>query len=335
MPEVSRRVLVTGGAGFIGSHLTAALLQHGHQVTVLDNLSTGLRENVPVDVRFVLADAADYDAIAAAFDPRPDVVMHVAGQASNIKSFHDPGGDVRVNVTGTINVVRRAVESGVPRLLYASSMMVYGRAERIPTPETEPCLPTSYYGISKYAAERFVHATALRPDLSAPLHVTSFRMFNVYGEGQSVTNPYQGVLAIFVGNVVRGERITIHSDGRQSRDFVYVDDVARAWMMAMEDPSTYGQVFNLGEGIPRSVNELADGVIAASGGNPARYPISRQPERPGDLRVVSADISRAAQVLGWRPAMPFREGLERVLAWARHMNGAPNSTRANRSRSGA
>jgi UDP-glucose 4-epimerase len=319
---------VTGGAGFIGNHLTAALLQRGHQVTVLDNLSTGLRENVPAEARFVLADVADYDAIAPAFDPPPDVVMHVAGQASNIKSFHDPGSDVRVNLTGTINVVRRASDVGVPRLLYASSMMVYGRAERIPTPEDEPCLPTSYYGISKYAAERFVHATALRPDLRAPLHVTSFRMFNVYGEGQSVTNPYQGVLAIFVGNVVRGEPITIHSDGRQSRDFVYVDDVVRAWVAAMNDSSTYGQVFNLGEGVPRSVNELADGVIMASGGDPSSYPIARQPERPGDLRVVSADISRAREVLGWKPQVPFDEGLRRVLAWARRMRqpagrGAP------------
>lgn len=313
---MTRLALVTGGAGFIGSHLADALLGQGFELVVVDNLSTGLRENVPAGARFVQADVTDHAAIAPAFDPAPDVVLHIAGQASNIKSFHDPEADLRVNVTGTIHVLRHAVRVRVPRFLFASSMMIYGNEARVPTPETEPCRPTSYYGISKLAAERFVHATALRPDLAAPLAVTSFRMFNVYGERQSVANPYQGVLAIFVGNVLRGEPITIHSDGRQSRDFVHIDDVVRAWMRAMDEPATHGEVFNVGEGIGRSVNELAEVVIAAAGRDPKTYPIRREPERPGDLRQSVADTSKAERLLGWQRQVSFDQGMRRVFDWA-------------------
>ncbi len=313
MPKLA---LVTGGAGFIGSHMADALVSQGFEVVVVDNLSTGVRENVPAAARFVQADVTDHDALAPAFDPAPDVVVHIAGQASNIKSFHDPESDLRVNVTGTLQVLRHTVRTRVPRLLFASSMMVYGNEARVPTPETEACRPTSYYGISKLAAERFVHATALRPDLAAPLAVTSFRMFNVYGERQSVANPYQGVLAIFVGNVLRDEPLTIHSDGRQSRDFVHIDDVVRAWTAAIDDPATHGEVFNVGEGIGRSINELADVVIAAAGRDPKTYPLRREPERPGDHRRSVADTCKAERMLAWQRQVPFDQGIRRVFAWA-------------------
>src|SRR5262249_42995599 len=160
--------------------------------------------------------------------------------------FSDPALDLRTNVQGTIRVLQLCVRHRVPRLLYASSMSVYGNTDVVPTPEETPCLPVSYYGISKYAGERYVHATAERADLAFDFHVTSFRMYNVYGPRQALDNPYQGVLGIFLGNLLRGDPITIYGDGEQSRDFVYVGDVVGAWAGALGNPASHGQVFNLG-----------------------------------------------------------------------------------------
>src|SRR5262249_49995051 len=153
---------------------------------------------------------------------------HIAGQVSLIRSFSDPVTDLRTNVAGTLNVLKLCLKYRVPRLLYASSMTVYGRTEMLPTPEQTPCQPISYYGITKYAGERYVHPTAERIDLDFGFHVTSFRMYNVYGPRQALENPYQGVLGIFLGNLLRGEPITIFGDGDQSRDFVYVEDAVQA-----------------------------------------------------------------------------------------------------------
>ncbi len=233
-----RRVLVTGGAGFIGSHLADRLLADGFAVTVLDNLTTGVRERVPAAASFVEGDVADGELVADVFaNERFDSVFHVAGQASIKLSFARPETDLATNVLGTVNVLRGCIESGVPRLLHASSMTVYGEPDRTPTREDVPCVPVSYYGVTKYAAERYVQIAGDRPDLD--LAVTSLRMFNVFGPRQSITNPYQGVLAIFIGNVLRGEPITIHGDGQQTRDFVFVDDVVDAWMRVLDAPDAW------------------------------------------------------------------------------------------------
>jgi UDP-glucose 4-epimerase len=172
-------------------------------------------------------------------------------------------------------------------------MTIYGNSNPVPTAESAPPDPASYYAITKYAAERYVHLTAARRDLDFQFNVTSFRMFNVYGERQSLTNAYQGVLAIFIGNVLRGEPITIHSDGEQSRDFVHISDVVRAWMDALEQPATYGQVINLGTGTPTTVNALCDAVLSAFGKDRTSYPVRYAPAQPGDMRASAADIQRA------------------------------------------
>ena len=171
----------------------------------------------------------------------------------------------------------------------------------MPTPETEPCQPDSYYGITKYAAERYVHSTAERPDLGFDFSVTSLRMFSVYGPGQSFNNPYQGVLGIFSGNLLRGEPITIFGDGEQTRDFVFIDDIVDGWVRALNTPAARGGIINLGSGRSLSINELAAHVIAAFGHPPGGYQIDRAPGRPGEQRAVQADIGLAKSVLGWEP----------------------------------
>ena len=309
------KVLVTGGAGFIGSHLADRLVAEGHDVVVLDNESTGRRENVPREARFIKGDVSRVEDLDEAFASGLDAVCHIAGQVSLIRSYTDAGIDLRTNVLGTLNVIQQCLKHQVSRLLYAGSMTAYGNTEVLPTPEDAPCEPVSYYGITKYAAERYVRTTAERPDLTFPFNVTCFRMYNVYGRRQSVDNPYQGVLGIFLGNVLRGEPITIYGDGKQSRDFVYIDDIVDAWVSALGNPASYGRVLNLGSGRRLPIGELARIVVEAVGGS-GDYPIVYEATRPGELRNVEADISRARDVLGWMPKVSFADGLAETVRWA-------------------
>jgi UDP-glucose 4-epimerase len=306
---------VTGGAGFIGSHLVERLLTDGFAVTVLDNLASGSPEHVAPEATLVEGDVSDRAFVEGLFaSERFDAVFHVAGQASIRLSFSAPEADLSTNVLGTLNVVRGCLDSGVGRLVNASSMTVYGEPGLVPTPEEVPCVPVSYYGVTKYAAERYVQITGERKDVQ--LNVTSLRMFNVYGERQNIDNPYQGVLAIFIGNALRGEPITIHGDGLQTRDFVYIGDVVDAWMRVLDTPATFGAVLNLGSGRATSVNELADAVLAASGESRAGWDVASAPAQLGDQRRSTADLRRIS-ALGWAPRTDFESGIVRTVAWAR------------------
>lgn len=311
------RVLVTGGAGFIGAHLCRRLLADGHEVRVVDNESTGRRENLPSGVRFIRGDVTLPAQVEPAFTGGLDAVCHIAGQVSIIRSFSDPTGDLRTNVEGTVNVLQMCTTYKVPRLIYASSMTLYGDCKTVPTPESEHCQPDSYYGITKYAAERYVHSTAQRPDLGFDFAVTSLRMFSVYGPGQSFSNPYQGVLGIFSGNLLRGEPITIFGDGQQTRDFIYIDDVVEGWVRALDTPASHGRIINLGSGRSLSINDLASAVIAAFGRQHGGHRIVRAAARPGEQRSVCADIGLAKSLLGWQPGTQFETGLAKTVLWAR------------------
>ncbi len=315
----AQRILITGGAGFIGGHLAELLLEREHSVIALDNLTTGKRSNLPAAARLIEGDVTDLETLNRILAEGVDAVMHIAGQASIRLSYADPTNDLNVNTLGTIRVLQACLAHRVPRLLYASSMTIYGGEPPTPTAESVPANPISYYAITKYAAERYVHATALRPDLGINFNVTSFRMFNVYGPRQSLTNAYQGVFAIFVGNVLRGEPINIYSDGEQARDFVHVTDVARAWADALDAPATYGEIINLGTGQPTSVNALADLVLASFGYTRATYPVHHHPAHAGDMRVSAADIRRAQELLGWSPQVAVADGMAETIAWARGM----------------
>jgi UDP-glucose 4-epimerase len=317
----SKRILVTGGAGFIGSHIVDLLIERGHQVTIFDNLSTGKQAYIHPQAHFVQGDVRNPTDVAAVFADGFDAVLHIAGQASIRLSFQDPSHDLNVNTLGTIHILQQCMAHRVSRLLFASSMTIYGNTDIIPTPENAPANPVSYYALTKYAAERYLHIAAERSDLDFAFHVTSFRMFNVYGERQSLTNAYQGVFAIFVGNVLRGEPITIHSDGEQARDFVHISDVARAWVNALDEPKSYGQVINLGTGQACSVNQLCDIVLHAFQHNRSSYPVNYHPAQPGDMRQSTADIQRAGELLNWIPQVNFEAGMTATIAWARQMIG--------------
>lgn len=309
---------MTGGAGFIGSGLASRLLDRGARVVILDNLATGFERNVPKGAELVVGDVGDAEAVAKVFgDHRFDTVLHLAAQVSNIVSHQDPLADVRSNVGGTINVLEAARSHGVSRLLYASSMALYGTPKELPVTENAVLAPLSPYGVSKLAGEFTVHNTAARKDLTSPLNVTSFRMFNVYGPGQSLENPYQGVVSVFIANVLANEPITLYGDGAQTRDFIYIDDIWDAWMAAVDEPKSYGQRINLGSAAQDSIGDLLDAVLAAFGKSRDTYPMILKPELPGDQRHVRADVSRAKELLGWAPRWNLKDGLRETIAWGR------------------
>jgi UDP-glucose 4-epimerase len=253
-----------------------------------------------------------------AFEGGLDAVLHIAGQVSLVRAYTHSSLDLRTNVEGTVNVLQLCLKYRVPRLLYASSMTVYGHTATLPIAEDSSCRPVSYYGITKYAAERYVHVTAERNDLDFEFQVTSFRMYNVYGPRQALDNPYQGVLGIFMGNVMRNEPLIIFGDGEQSRDFVFIGDVVDAWVSAIENPRAYGKVFNLGSGHRLSINDLADRTLATFGANRTGYPICYRSARSGEQRHVEADIIQARSILSWEPRTEFTEGLKTTAEWARN-----------------
>lgn len=311
-----KKALVTGAAGFIGSHISERLINEGYLVFGIDNESTGIRENLPKEVKYYFGDIVNKEFVNDIFNIGFDLVCHLAGSASTVLSFSDPLYDLRNNVEGTINIIDACINNKVSRLLYASSMTCYGKPTTIPTSEDEPAKPISYYGITKYAAERYVMASALRNDIKYQFHVTAFRMFNVYGEKQRLDNPYQGVLGYFIGNILRSEPITIHSDGEQTRDFVYINDVVDAWVLSIDNPIAVGNVFNIGYGQSVSINHLVDTLLEILGKNRSAYEVVYAPERPGDQRNMTADITKAKKALNWHPRTPLRIGLEKTINWA-------------------
>ncbi|MEM4724866.1 MAG: NAD-dependent epimerase/dehydratase family protein, partial [Candidatus Hadarchaeum sp.] len=246
-----RRALVTGGAGFIGSHLVERLLQEGLQVIVLDDLSMGKRENVPNGAEFVLGDVRDPAVVSAALSG-VDAVFHLAARVSiraSVAGFYE---DAETNLMGTLNVLRACASAGIKKFIYASSMAVYAdSAEPVPIPETHPTVPISPYGVAKLASERYAMLVAAQSGFQA----VALRYFNTYGPRQSFT-PYVGVITIFIQRLLRGEPPLIFGDGEQCRDFVYVGDVVEATYRALVS-SVEGEVFNIGSGVGTSVNQIA------------------------------------------------------------------------------
>lgn len=312
-----KHVLVTGGAGFIGSNIADDLLTQGYDVSVFDNFSTGIEENLPKAIKLYKGDTSQQNDLEKVFQNKFDVVFHIAGCASTINSFTNPLSDIYANFIGTVNIVNKCVENKIPRFIYASSMTVYGHPEKLPINEEHPTKPISYYGITKYAAERYVHATAERTDLPFSLNATTFRMFNVYGERQSLTNPYQGVMAIFIGNLLRGETVTIFGDGKQSRDFIYIKDVSKAWIDSIDNKKTFGNVYNLGFGQDISLHQLVETIAKIMGIEESSLKMIHKKARPGDQRHIRSDISKLKAALNWQPEYNLEDGLKRTIAWAK------------------
>ncbi len=304
--------LVTGGAGFIGSHLVDRLLSSGWKVTVLDNLSTGNEDNIShiesENFRLVRGSVTDREAVQDAVTDC-DVVFHLAALADIVPSINDPMAYFEANVSGTATVMDVAKENGVKKIVYAASSSCYGLPHEFPTTERAEISPQYPYALTKWLGEEVVrHWGGVYQ-----IPWVSLRLFNVFGPRSRTSGTYGAVLGVFLAQKLAGKEFTVVGDGEQSRDFTYVTDVTNAFQQAAES-SIHGEVFNVGSGGTYSVNYL----VSLLGGEKTHIP-----ERPGEPRVTFADIRKISRVLQWKPEVSFEKGVENVLSQINYWKNAP------------
>lgn len=304
-------VLVTGGAGFIGSCLSRRLLAAGHTVTIVDNFFTGSRENVPAGAILVEGDIGRPETLSSLPQADYDAVCHLAAQSSGAVSMEQPHYDFQTNAVSTVLLARWCRLRGVRRFVYASSMAVYGNPSNSPVSEDTPLKPVSYYGVSKLASEGILRLAA-----TEGIEATALRMFNVYGPGQNMANLRQGMASIYLAYLLKGEPVPVTGSLDRFRDFVYIDDVVDAWMMLLGGPSSPYSVYNLGSGTPTTVRRLL-AMLLASCDLPHDYPVREMPPPPGDQFGLYANCELAARELGWRARTPIDTGLRRMVQWAK------------------
>ena len=307
------KVLVTGGAGFIGSHLVEALLARGDRVAVVDDLSAGKKSNLDAAVPLHVADIRDAAALERVFEKeRPQIVSHHAAQTDVRRSMSDPGFDAQVNVLGSVNLFHLCVKHKVQKILFASSSAAYPEPERLPVREDHPIRPVSAYGLTKYIGEQYLRFYRE----TQGLRFTAFRYGNVYGPRQDPQGE-AGVVAIFSTQMLTGLQPTLFGDGKKTRDYLYVTDVVSANLAAL-DGAGDGEVFNLGWG--KEVTDLAvfEAIRGALG---VKVEPRYAAKRPGELVRIALDSSKAREALGWKPAVPFEEGIRRAVEYYRRQAG--------------
>jgi nucleoside-diphosphate-sugar epimerase len=301
------RVLVTGGAGFIGSNLVRALLERGDDVRVLDNFSTGNRANLDgLGVDIVEGELRSYERVHNAVRTT-EIVYHLGALGSVPRSVQDPLTSSAVNVEGTLNVLLAARDEGVRRVVFSSSTSVYGSSRSLPTSEEEPCDPISPYGVAKLAAERYCVSFSR---VYEAFETVVLRYFNVFGPRQSPFSQYAAAVPLFIKAIAAGEPVPINGDGEQSRDFTFVGNVVDATLRAADAPGVSGEIFNVAAGAPATVNAVADTIGAILG-----KPVERKhlPPRAGDIRDSWADLAKAERLLGYSPEIGLEDGLRRTI----------------------
>jgi UDP-glucose 4-epimerase len=298
------RVLITGGAGFVGSHIADACLDRGYDTYVLDNLSTGRKRNLSPKAELIQADIATADLETILSKIKPEIIFHQAAQVSVPLSIKQPLQDQQVNIQGTIKLLEAARMANVRKVIYASSAAVYGNPVYLPVDEKHPIQPISFYGISKYVPELYLKTYM---DLYQ-LPFTALRYANIYGPRQ-VAHGEGGVVAIFTDRILRGETITIQGDGEQTRDFIYISDIVDANLAAIERGD--GGIYNIGTGVQTSINQLAQALETAAG-----HPIEKKNAAPreGDIRDSYFNPDLAMRELNWLPKVSLVEGLQKTIA---------------------
>ncbi len=308
------KVLVTGGAGFIGSHLVEALIREKHQVAVIDNLATGSRKRINPGARFYELNICDSELAEVLTAEKPEILYHEAAQTVITKSTAEPVFDAQQNILGSLNVIVKSVDCGVKKIVYASSGgAVYGEPQYRPADENHPVRPLSQYGISKHTVEHYLELYGSQYGLN----YTILRYGNVYGSGQN-PRAEAGVVAIFTGQMLSGEQPTIFGQGDKTRDYVYVADVVSANMLAMDRGDR--SIYNIATGEETSDREIFDRLARLTGyqGLP-RYSAIRQ----GEINRICLNYRKAREELGWQPGFSLEEGLAETVAYYRHSYGNP------------
>jgi len=304
------RYLVTGIAGFIGAAVASRLLEKGHEVLGIDNLSTGFTANIPAGAEFIEAGCEDPNLYASLLPRRKyDAILHIAGQSSGEISFDDPAYDLRTNTESTLHLLKFALACGCSRFVYASSMSIYGVQPDIPVMEEAPALPLSFYGVGKLASEHY-----LRLYEQYGIRSTSLRLFNVYGPGQNMENMRQGMVSIFMSMMLNEGHIVVKGSPNRYRDFVYIDDVVQAFMLCLHEPLSAGRALNIASGAKTSVGALVESLQALS---PTPATVEYSGCTAGDMHGIYADISMAAKYLGYESTVSLKGGLAAMYEWAK------------------
>ena len=302
------KYLVTGVAGFIGAAVAQALIRNGHEVTGVDNLSTGFLSNIPEGVAFFEAHCQDhtlYDKLLAG--KTFDAIFHIAGQSSGEISFDDPVYDLRTNTESTLHLLKFALSTGCKRFIYASSMSVYGVQPPDPVEETAPAVPESFYGVGKLASEHY-----LRLYEKYGVSSTCLRLFNVYGPGQNMNNLRQGMVSIFMAMMINDGHIHVKGSPNRFRDFVYIDDVVAAFLACLKQEESFGKVFNVGGSGKVTVGDLVDKLCRLS---TSPVTVEYSGCTAGDVHGIQADTSYASRYLGYYPEVSLDDGLARMYEW--------------------
>lgn len=309
---MDKKILVTGGAGFIGSHIAKRLLEEGHKVLVMDNLASGYEKNIPAGADFLNIDISDHKALANLSGSDIGVVFHLAAQSSGEISHERPLLDIMTNSVGTLALLDWCKANRIKRFIFSSSMAVYGQPEKPRVKENDVCRPLSRYGISKLAAENYVNHFSREG-----IDTTIFRLFSVYGPGQDLDNMKQGMVSIYLSYILKGRTLHVKGSGERFRDFTYIDDVVDAMTRSMDAEITFGKVYNIATGIKTLVSDLVALELAVMGKDDKTYPVKYEGSTPDDQFGLYADISGIERDLNWRPGVALKEGLKRMAEWTR------------------
>lgn len=302
-----KHIILTGGAGFIGTHIAHRFLREGYRVIVIDNLSTGKKENLPNDVdflKFSIEKERDYDKLRHV---RPDAVFHLAAQSSGEASFLNPHYDVSSHVIGTFLLLEWCRSKKIRRFIYSSSMSVYGAPRYLPVDEAHPLEPKTYYAAGKAAAENYINLY----HNTFGMRTTIFRLFSVYGPGQNLDNKLQGMLSIYLSYLLEGVPIIVRGQDKRFRDFIYIDDLVQAWWMALRKPITFGKTYNVASGERTTVCRLLK--LLQSACSVRDYPVRFKRGTPGDQFGIVGDIAALQSDLCWKPEVNIRVGIQRTV----------------------
>jgi len=304
------KVLITGGAGFIGSHVAKKYLDMGDEVYVLDNLSTGIKENIPLGVHFLNLDLTD-ESFVNQLPESIDIIVHLAAQSSGEISFEKPTYDLKTNTLATLLLLKWAFDHNVIKFIYASSMGVYGDGRDYPLTEKDPVNPKSFYGVGKCASEHYVQIFS---DMG--LNTTCLRFFNVYGPGQNMSNLKQGMVSIYLAYIAKGQPILVKGSLDRFRDFVYIDDVVNAIVQCQKDDRSKGKIFNVCTQRKTQVKELLEIIIRAFGKDDS-YPVVVTDPTPRDQFGVVGNNNLIHNTLDWEPKIPLEEGISCMVEWVK------------------
>lgn len=308
--KAKQNILVTGGAGFIGSCLSARLIAEGCNVVIIDNLSTGFESNIPPQAEFFKLDISKENFLNKLPRIKFDYVFHLAAQSSGEISFENPAYDMKTNVMGTLLLLNWSMEKKVKRFIYTSSMAIYGDDQELPVKETASPRPLSFYGVGKLASEKYADIF-----IRKGLPVTTLRLFNVYGPGQNMGNLKQGMVSIYMAYIAKDEPILVKGSRDRFRDFIYIDDVVDAFMGTAFSEKAANKTFNVGTGKQIFVWQLLDEITKAFKYEAGNYPIQFEGSTPGDQIGIYADISKIKRYVSWKPKVEMSNGIVKMVEW--------------------